>query len=115
MENDKLSLFFNAPFELEFGGKVYTVRAANILDAVLYQKRLQELVEAKSPAIDLELAVYCLYLVLKKVDPTITEDYVKENCPANIDTLSIIEKLGFMSPQKRANMLLMRDITTKQQ
>lgn len=107
MENkDKLSIFLNISFDLEFGGKVYTVKPANITDAILYQKKLQELADEKNPAIDLELAVYALYLILKKVDPQITEEYIKEHCPANINTFEVIEKLGFMSPQRRAEMLI---------
>ena len=108
METEKISLFLNIPFDLEFNGKTYSVKAANITDAILYQKKLQELADSKNPAVDIELAVYCLYLALRKTDPEITEDYIKENCPANMDTFAIIEKLGFMSPQKRARMLIQK-------
>lgn len=105
-----MSLFLNAPFEIEFNGKTYSIRAANVVDAIAYQKKLQELSDNKSPAIDLELAIYCLYLVLHRSDETVTEDYVKDNCPADVDTIGLIEKLGFMSPQKRAQMLMRNQI-----
>ena len=76
-------------------------RKANLEKAVLYQVRIKELVKNDDPAVDLKIAAYCLYLVLKDIEPSITEDFVLQNAPADIDTLKCIETLGFMSPMRK--------------
>jgi len=95
----------NPSFVIKFAGKEFTVRKANLEKAILYQERLRELVDKKDSAIDIKIAAYCLYLVLKDSDPSITEEYVIKNSPASINSLEWIETLGFMTPQKKVESL----------
>jgi hypothetical protein len=90
----------NPEFDFRFAGKTYHVRKANIEHAILYQKRVQELMEKKEAGVELRLASYCIYLILRESDPNITEDFVAKNTPAEIDVIDILTTLGFMTPQK---------------
>ncbi len=101
MDEKELFELVNPPFPIKFGGKEYMVRKANLEKAVLYQIRIKDLVKNDDPAVDLKIAAYCLYLVLKDVDSSITEEYVLQNAPGDIDTIKCIETLGFMSPQRK--------------
>lgn len=102
MSENKLFDLANTEFPITFAGKEYTVRKAHLGMAITYQKKLQELAKSAEPGMELRLAAYCLFLVLNKVDSTITEEFVLENVPGDIDVLGIIQHLGFMSPQMRA-------------
>lgn len=105
MEDNTLFELVNPPFVLKFAGKEYTVRKANLEKAILYQAKVKELADAKEPSIDLKLAAYCLYLILRDIDDTITEDFIVKNSPADIDAVKWIQTLGFMTPQKKAEAL----------
>ena len=96
--SDKLFDLANTEFSISFAGKEYLVRKANLEMAIAYQKKIQELVQKNEPGLELHLAAHCLFLVLRKVDPLVTEDFVLQNLPADLDALQVITTLGFMSP-----------------
>lgn len=90
----------NPEFEFGFAGKEYKIRRANLEKVILFQKKMVELADAKDSAVDLKGAGYCLYLILKDADPSITENWVMENAPGDLDAYEVFENLGFMSRQK---------------
>lgn len=101
MENVALELL-NPDFVFKFAGKEYSVRKANLRQGLLYQQKVKELLDAKSASVDLQLVSYCIYLVLKETDKSITEDFVQDNAPADINILETLTTLGFMNPGQAA-------------
>lgn len=101
MDNTLLELL-NVEFVFKFAGKNYSVRKANLKQGILYQQRIKELVADDSAGVDLRLAAYAIYLVLKEHDPSTTEDFVLDNTPAELDVPKILGALGFMSPSQAA-------------
>lgn len=90
----------NPEFTFKFAGKDYLVRKANLKQGILYQDKVQELLEHKTASVDLQLVGFCIWLILKEADPTITEDYVLNNTPADIDVVGTLTVLGFMNPKQ---------------
>ena len=98
-KNEKtLYRLVNPEFTFEFGDRSFEVRKANLDKAVKYQKRFQE-IQGKENA-EIDLVVYCIYLVLSEKDPTITEDWVRYNVPADTDALECLATLGFINQKK---------------
>lgn len=103
MDDKALVSLLNPSFVFKFADKEYQIRKANIEQVQQYITKMKELSADKDliPAVrDLEIVSFCLYLLLKKADQTVTEDFVKENLPGNIDGLVILGQLGFIDPQK---------------
>lgn len=92
----------NTEFDFPFAGKTYKVKKVNIATVMIFQRKVSEIQAEKDPAGDLRMGVYALYLVLNIADPTITEDYVTQNCPGDIDIIDIFKKFGFMNQRKTA-------------
>ena len=101
MSNDTLYQLVNPTFVFNFAGKEYSVKRASLEKAVLYQQKISELQSKKEQAIDLKLVAYCIYIVLKDVDSSITEEFVFKNTPADIDIGECLAMLGFMSPRQK--------------
>jgi hypothetical protein len=99
MEEKILYKLVNPSLTFEFGDKSFQVKKANLEMVVQYQMKLRDIQEKKEP--ELSLISYCIYLVLNKADSTITEQWVKENTPGDIDVLECFEILGFISPKGR--------------
>lgn len=97
----------NPEFELEFDGKTYRVRKANLDKVVQYYAKVEELSKAKTPATDYVLAAFCIYLVLHSTDANITEQEVLDKTPGDIDVMETLSALGFISPRnmERAKQL----------
>lgn len=100
MSEKVLYELINPPFTFRFADKEYELRKASIEKGIQYQAKVRGLLEAKDPAQDLKLAVYCIYLMLKDIDPAITEEFVLQNCPADLDVIDCLTQLGFMNPQR---------------
>ena len=105
MDNQQKSLtsLLNPAFTFPFADGEYQVKKATISQVQQYQTKLESLTKdttTSSAYRDLEIAAYVVFLILNKADPTITEDYVKENMPGGIDILSLLGELGFIDPQK---------------
>lgn len=96
---DPLKLI-NAEFDIEFASKTYKVRRANIEQVILFQKRMVELADAKDSSLDMKAAAYCLFLLLKEQEKSITEDWVLQNAPGDLDPYDLFVTLGFMNRQK---------------
>lgn len=90
----------NPEFELEFNGKTYRVRKANLDKVVQYYQKIDELSKTKDPSTDYKLVAFCIYLVLHSVDHSITEQQVLENTPGDLDVMDMLSTLGFINPRK---------------
>lgn len=99
--SDTLYTLVNPSFTFSFAGKEYSVRKANLEKAIQYQKKTKELQDAKDVFADLKLIAFCIFIVLKDVEPALTEDFVFQNTPADIDIMECLTTLGFMSPQRK--------------
>jgi hypothetical protein len=103
MDNKVLADLVNAPFTFKLADREFQIKKANIRQVQQYVTRLSDLSKDKemNPAArDLEVLSYCLFLSLSKVDPSITEDFVKENLPGAVDGLELLSTLGFIDPEK---------------
>lgn len=90
----------NPAFTINFAGKDYSVRKATLDKAIQYQQRLKDLKD--DVALDAKIVGYCLYILLKDQDAALTEDYVIQNIPADINGLETLTKLGFINPSTLA-------------
>lgn len=105
----------NAEFPLEFNGQTYQVKKANLRQMMLFQRRTKEITDEKDAAIDARMLAYALFLVLSPLDGSITEEYVENNCPGDLDLIDTLSKLGFMSPQRTAAMNRLREVVAPSQ
>ena len=104
-DNKTLISLVNPSFVFSFNGKEYTIRKASLEQVVQYQIKVSELSKEDIPEAvkELKIVSYCIFLVLKNSKESnleITEDYILNNCPGDVDTLDILGKLGFISPEK---------------
>jgi hypothetical protein len=97
MDSVKLT---NAEFTLTIGDRDFQVKKANLEKAILYQAKVRELIEKKNAHSDLNLVSYCTWLIVKDADPTVSEGWVRENLPADVAPVLLLQQLGFMSQQK---------------
>lgn len=96
-ENNLLKLV-NPEISITLGDKQYQVRKANIRQVVAFRERLATL--KGDPSVDQKIAAYCIYIMLKDKESTLTEDIVMETMPGDTDTMELLGQLGFMSPDK---------------
>lgn len=97
MEGLKL---INAEFDIEFANKTYKVRKASIEQVILFQTRMMSLADQKDSSLDIKAAAYCIFLTIQGSDKSITEDWVLQNAPGDLDPYDIFVQLGFMNRQK---------------
>lgn len=97
----------NVNFPFSFDGKEYHVKKANLEQVILFQRKSAEI--AGDASVDLMMAAYAIYLILYAVDKNVTEEFVKENCPGDIDVVAILSQLGFMNQQKVEAMQKLRN------
>ena len=102
MDNSNLIKLSNPTFSIIFAEKEYQIRKATLADVAKYLIKIDEISKENliSSVRDIRLISYCLYILLKKVDNEITEDFVYENCPGDIDGLDFLTMLGFINPEK---------------
>lgn len=104
MDNDTKTLIklVNPSFTFSFAGKEYDVKKASLEKVIQYQIRVDELSKSDLPATtkDYKILAYCIYLILKDVDSSITEDFISQNCPGNADILDLLMQLGFIDPKR---------------
>lgn len=100
MTETTLYKLVNPKFSFEFNGKQYEVRKANLEKAVQYQSKVAELSSSADISSHLRLVAYCIYLVLKDVEPSITEQEVLDNTPGDIDPVECLTNLGFINQRK---------------
>jgi hypothetical protein len=111
--SETLYTLVNSEFDFSWNGQVYRIRKANLDKAVQYQKKAKELGDAKDPSADIKLAAYCIYIVLKDKDASITEQSVIENTPADIDVIECLTNLGFISPKRMEAVNKIREVIEK--
>lgn len=99
----------NAEFDFPFAGKVYKVKKASLKLVIDFQRKTDTITKEKDVAADLRMVAYAIYLILHAVDSTVTEDYVIENAPGDIDVVDTLAKLGFLNQQKVAIMNKIRN------
>lgn len=99
----------NTEFDFPFAGKTYKVKKASLKQVIDFQRKVSQITSEKDAAGDLRMAAYAIYLALHAVDTTVTEEYVIENCPGDIDIMDIFSSLGFISRQKVEMMEKLRN------
>ena len=65
-----------------------------------FQRRARLIIDEKDAAFEPRLAAYIIYLVLHAIDLNVTEDWVIDNSPGDLDFTELVQKLGFVSQQK---------------
>jgi hypothetical protein len=100
MDEKQLFELINPKFTFKFAGKEYLVKKANLRQGIQYRQKVKELLDAKDENQDSKLVAFCIFLILKEVDNSITEEFVLENTPADIDVLGTLEMLGFINPKQ---------------
>jgi hypothetical protein len=105
-ENNKtLVKLINPKFTLQFADNEYQVRKASMAQVIQFEKRMDELSNSSDAQLtirdrDFALLAYCIFLLLKEVDLSVTEQFVKDNLPGDINELDVLGQLGFINPQK---------------
>lgn len=93
-------IIINAEFDYSFAGKTFKIKRANLKQVISWQRKVAEIVKENDPSRDALMVAYALYLSLNAVDTTITEDYILDNAPGDLDVMGTLAILGFMSQQK---------------
>jgi len=104
----------NAEFDYPFGGKSFKLKKASLQLVILFQRKAAEIGKENDPAGDLRIAAHALYLALHNADTTVTEEWVTENAPGDINVLEVLGQLGFLNQQKVALMNKMTDSLVNQ-
>ncbi len=102
----------NTEFDYTLGGKTYSIKRASIKQVILFQRKVMEIQKEpeQDAGADLRIVAYAIYLLLKEADPNITEDFVQENAPGDIDAMATFQQLGFMNQQKMAIANKLQDL-----
>lgn len=92
----------NPEFKIEFMGKDYVVRKANLGKVVQYMQRAKELNDAGGASIEngAKIVSYALWLILSACDPSLTEEAVYDNLPGDTEASELLAKLGFINPNR---------------
>jgi len=102
----------NPSFTFKLNDKEYFIKKANIEQVSQYQIKVSELnkdTEMPQSVKDLEIICYCVYLLLKTYDTTITVEIIKQSLPGTTDGLQLLSDLGFIDPQKVEMIKKMQD------
>lgn len=94
----------NAPFEIEFNGKTYQIRKANLEQVGKFMERAAKYTDEKVPITVswVRLVSYALYLVLSPIDQILTEEFISQNTPGNCNHVEVLTTLGFFTPVRTA-------------
>ena len=101
---DSLYKLVNPEFDFNWNGTTYQIKKATLSDVVSYQKRMKELMETKETGWEVRLVSYCLYLALKNKIEGLTEDFILDNTPADVDSQQLLITLGFLKPTAKKVM-----------
>jgi hypothetical protein len=101
--DESLVKLTNPPFDIEWNGKIYSVRKATLVQFAEFQRKAQEFQKSGDPDFAVKLVGYALFLVLKIADPSITYEMVLDTTPANaVELDALMNTLGFTRPTKTA-------------
>ena len=98
----------NAEIPFAFAGKEYRVKRANLSQVIQFPRKAKDV--SGDGGGDLLLVAFAVFLILYAVDKNITEEFVLENCPGDIDAVEMLARLGFMSQQKMEVMRNARNV-----
>ena len=92
----------NAPFDIEFNGKTYSIRKASLSQFTQFAQRGEQYRVDKIPFVEQwpKLVAYALFLLLSPVDPTLTEEAISQNIPGDTNPMEILTTLGFINPAR---------------
>lgn len=90
----------NREMPFSFAGQEYEIKRATLQQVIEFQRRAKEIGDENDAGGDLRIAAYAIFLILNGQDKNITEDFVVNNCPGDLDVMDALAKLGFMSQQK---------------
>ncbi len=107
-----LTKIINPEFSFSYNGKDYQIRKASLRKVIQYQEKVKELTDAKQVGIDYQLVAYCLYLVLKDIEPLLTEEEVLNTVPGDIEILDVLTTLGFLTPSQKELALKAKQLVT---
>ena len=94
----------NIEFDFPILGKTYKIKKASIKQVIDWQRKVSEIQKEKDAGADLRMIAYAIYAIIHSVDTTVTEDYILENVPGDLNAEEILLKLGFLNQQKVAMM-----------
>jgi hypothetical protein len=101
---DEAEVMTNAEFDYQFAGKTYKVKRVSLKQVMEFQRKVLEINKEKDGTEESRMASYAIYVILHKIDSSITEEYVTENAPGDADIMDIIVRFGFMSQRKMEAM-----------
>lgn len=92
----------NAPFDIEFNGKTYSIRKASLTQFTQFAQRGEQYRVDKIPFVEQwpRLVAYALFLLLSPVDNSLTEDFISQNIPSDTNPMEILTTLGFINPAR---------------
>jgi len=93
-----ITTLVNPLFDFTLGDIKYEVRKASLEKTIQYYNKVKELKD--DPAADLKLVAYCIWLILKEADASLTEEKIQQLVPGDVDIIGVISQLGFINPKK---------------
>ena len=97
--SNEAELITNIEFDYPFAGKIYKLKRANLRQVIDFQHKIMAMDKSDS-SISVMAVAPALLVSLSAVDPTITEDYILDNTPGDIDVMATLQLLGFLSQKK---------------
>jgi hypothetical protein len=90
----------NASFEIEFNGKLYSVRKASLEQVIKFMQKAEDYKKDGLPITQswIKLVSYALLLALSPQEPTLTEEFIASNIPGNCNAVDVLITLGFINP-----------------
>ena len=107
MEDKSLYNLTNPEFDFGFNGKTYRIRRATLDKGIQYQQKVKVL--EGDEAGHAKILAYCVYIMIKDQEPTISEEDIIKLLPADIDGLELLTILGFISPSNLAKVKEVKD------
>ena len=93
------TIFGSSPAEVKFGlNRIMEIHFSGQGDPLYAAAKIKEL--NNEPGSDAKLLAFCIFIMLKEQVPYLTEEEVLKNIPADVDTLEVLAKLGFINPSK---------------
>jgi hypothetical protein len=90
----------NPEFSVKIGDKDYLIRKASLRQTISFQEKIKELYDKKDSAANVKSLSYAYWLILKDKYPEITEEYLLDVLPGDLDFSENLVMLGFMNPRQ---------------
>jgi hypothetical protein len=98
----ELNQIVNTPIDLDINGVKIKIKKASLYDLALLQDYAKEINKVNPATANMKMLPYAIYLCAKKVDSSITEEFVNDFLPVDLlvknpDLVEqIMTKLGFI-------------------